>query len=72
MRKEGWRIVNCHLLVIHGKAEKDAAKNVPAASNGCSSSSLQGHCCSGARDTHGTFVKMIMATSWRDAPPDPG
>ena len=50
MRKEGWRIVHCHLLVIHGEAEKNAAKDVLAASNGCSSTSLQEHDCSGACD----------------------
>ena len=74
MRKEGWRIVDGHLLMIHGKAEKDAAENVPATSNGCSSTSLQ----EPMIQMHATpmaplpAVKMIMNTSHGVAPPDQG
>lgn len=50
MRKERRRIVHCHLLVVHGEAEEDAAEDVPAASNGCGSTSLHEHDCPDACD----------------------
>ena len=41
MSEEGGCIVQCHMLVIQGKAEEAAAQKVPAMTYSCCSACLQ-------------------------------